>query len=119
MSPLDPLSSLFVALVLTEAIELIVAVLLGYGKREIQAILAINVLTNPVLNYLLLVNSAYALVSVNFGIMFVLESIIILAEWKLLEYALNRSGNSILRLSIAANVSSYFFGVIFLGWKGF
>jgi hypothetical protein len=101
------------ALFLTIAIELVVAFFFGFRKKsEIVAIVFVNLLTNPVLNYLLLVNNHFSFFKINLAITLFLELLVVLAEWKLLAYALQEKSKRILAMSFAMNFCSYIAGVL-------
>ena len=101
------------ALFLTIAIELVVALFFGFRKKsEIVAIVFVNLLTNPVLNYLLLVNNHFSFFKITLVIILFLELLVVLAERKLLLYALQEKSNRILVLSFAMNFCSYIAGVL-------
>jgi hypothetical protein len=105
------------AFLLTEIIEVAVAILLGYRrKHEIGAVLVVNLLSNPLLNYLLFLNDHYGFMSVtNLGIL-LLELAVVLLEWAGLVFALRqRSAVRLLFLSAAMNSCSYFAGVLIFG----
>lgn len=101
------------ALFLTIAIELVVALFFGFRKKlEILAIVFVNLLTNPVLNYLLLVNNHFSFFKITLVIILFLELLVVLAERKLLLYALQEKSNRILVLSFAMNFCSYIAGIL-------
>ena len=105
------------ALLLTEVIEVSVALLLGFrSRREIAAVILVNLVTNPCLNYLLLLNRYLGLVPINLPIILALEAGVVLVEWGLLVYALHRNPMSLLRLSFAMNACSYLAGTLVFGW---
>jgi hypothetical protein len=107
------INNYLLALFLTIAIELVVAFFFGFRKKsEIVAIIFVNLLTNPVLNYLLLVNNHFSFFKINLVITLFLELLVVLAEWKLLVYALQEKSNRILVLSFAMNFCSYIAGVL-------
>jgi len=107
------ISNLFLALFLTIAIELIVSFILGFrNKKEIIAIILINIITNPVLNYLLLINNYFNIFKANVFIVLFLEVLIVLAEWKLLVYIIEGKSYKLLKLSFMINFCSYIAGVL-------
>lgn len=96
-------------LFLTEIIEACTAYLLGYrGKRFYIVLILINILTNPLLNFILIVLYYFHIES--FIITPILEVFVVIGEWKLFEYALGKSKRSYLLLSIIINLSSYLIG---------
>lgn len=103
-----------IALLLTIVIEVIVAIFFGYRKKlEIVAIIIINLITNPLLNYLLFINNNYfGITHVNSVIILFLEIIVILVEWLLLRYILQKNPNKLFVLSLTMNFCSYIVGVL-------
>jgi hypothetical protein len=110
---IDYLISSAEALVLTIAIEAGIVWLLGWrSKPVIWAVVLINVITNPLLNYLLLVNNNYQLITQTNALIFSLEAGVIIAEWRLLAYVLRRRDYKILWLSALINTSSFLGGLL-------
>lgn len=98
------------ALVMTEIIETGTAYLLGYrGKRFYIVLILINILTNPLLNFILTVLYYFHIES--FIITPVLEAFVVIGEWKLFEYALGKGERSYLLLSLIINLASYLIGL--------
>lgn len=65
---------LLLALLSTVIIETAVAWLFKLrSKREIRTVILINIITNPLLNYLILVNAYFQLIAHTFGLVLVLE----------------------------------------------
>lgn len=107
------ISSYLLALFLTIIIELAVAFFLGFRKKlEIITIVFVNLLTNPILNYLLLVNDHFSFFKSSLLIILFLEVIIVLIEWKLLVFALQENSKKLLALSLVMNFCSYIAGVL-------
>jgi hypothetical protein len=110
------ISNYLPALFLTIAVELMVAFLFGFRKKlEITAIVFVNLLTNPILNYLLLVNDHFSFFKTNLLVILFLEFLVVLIEWKLLVFALQEKTNKLLILSFAMNSCSYMTGVLIFG----
>ncbi|MBV8212405.1 MAG: hypothetical protein JOZ08_04165 [Verrucomicrobia bacterium] len=104
------------ALLLTEIVEITVALLLGYRRpREIIAVFLVNLVTNPSLNYLLFLNDQFGIVRHRFPLMLFLESGVVLVEWALLVFALRGSRKSLFILSLTMNTCSYLIGVLIFG----
>ncbi len=107
------ISSYLLALFLTIVIELAVAFFFGFRKKiEIATIVFVNLLTNPILNYLLLVNYHFSFFKSSLLIIFLLEVAIVLIEWKLLVFALQEKPKKLLALSLTMNFCSYIAGVL-------
>jgi membrane-bound ClpP family serine protease len=101
-----------VSLLLTIVIEGAVAFLLGFRKKQFfLALTLINVITNPTLNYLLLVLGSLG-IEVTLIRVFLLEIVVVIAEWGLLAYAFGRPARRFLILSILANAASFLAGVL-------
>lgn len=106
-------SNLILALALTVVIEIIVAILLGYRKKwELLTIVLINVITNPILNYILIVNSYFNWLSINIFIVISLEVIVVIVEWLLLKYTFRKDSKKLLILSVAMNATSFLVGLL-------
>jgi hypothetical protein len=106
-------SVLFIALLITILVEATVAIVLGYRKKlEIATIILINIITNPLLNYLLFMTNYLGIIRVNtIGVLF-LELIIVLVEWLLLRFVLQQDPKKLFVLSLAMNLCSYLAGVL-------
>ncbi|HMB25327.1 MAG: hypothetical protein ACM33V_08630 [Chloroflexota bacterium] len=101
------------ALLLTIIVEGCVAYLLGLRSRQsMLAVLAINVLTQPALNYLLLV-LAYLNVNVTFLLIVVLEILVVIVEWRLLVYIFRAPKRRFLAVSLLGNALSFLIGLLF------
>jgi hypothetical protein len=108
----DLLSALFFTLV----IEVAVAYLLGFkDKKEILAVICVNLITNPALNYFLWANNSYNFISVDTKLIYLLETLIVFTEWRLLVFALREDEKQLLILAILMNVCSYVFGLVIFG----
>ncbi len=108
---------LIFALVLTEICELLVAFLLKYRKREeLLAIFGINLITNPILNYGILVNSQLQLISFSIPLLLLLEIIIIIVEAKILIFIMKKPIKEMFFLSFAINFTSFIIGIIIFGF---
>jgi|WetSurMetagenome_2_1015567.scaffolds.fasta_scaffold187166_3 hypothetical protein len=104
------------ALLLTVALEGGVAWLFGFRTGKSQLIVAmVNCITNPILNLLLLA-LAWQGVPVSLLLVTLLEVLVVLVEWRLLEYNLGGSKGRLLLLSFAANTTSFLAGVV-LFWR--
>ncbi len=101
------------ALALTIFIETGVAWLLAYRRKtEIAAVICVNVITNPALNYFLLLKGVFGAAPATLLLVLFLEAGIVFVEWLLLWFALRRDPLKILFLSFAMNACSYLAGVI-------
>ncbi|HEX2994891.1 MAG TPA: hypothetical protein VHP14_08705 [Anaerolineales bacterium] len=101
------------ALLLTILVEGCVAYLLGLRSRQsLLAVLAINVLTQPALNYLLLV-LVYLNVNVTFMLIIALEILVVILEWQLLVYIFRAPTRRFLAVSFLGNALSFLVGLLF------
>lgn len=97
-------------LALTEIIEALAAFLSGYrDKKFFIVLILINIITNPLLNCILTI--LYYFHIETFIITPVLETFVVLGEWKLFEYALGKGERSYLLLSLIINLASYLIGL--------
>ncbi len=100
------------ALLLTVTIEVGIAYLLGFRKKEyLLAFVMINVITNLSLNYLILVLS-YLNIEVTFGLILLLETLVVIVEWQLLVYIFREPKGRFLITSILANAASFSIGLL-------
>lgn len=100
------------ALALTLATETLIAVILGYRTRtELQAIVLVNLMSHPLLHYLMYANAYAGLVDPFMAPAFLEFSVIIL-EWGLLVYALRGKPLRMLGLSACMNLGSWGFGAL-------
>lgn len=82
------MSFLFLPLIGTVIVELSFGYLLGYrNKKAILSLIAVNILTNPILNLLFFINNIS--LKINYWyILFFLEILIVIFEWKIIKYLL-------------------------------
>ncbi len=107
---------LLIALLLTVAIEGGVAWLLGFRTASSQLAMAmINCVTNPALNYVLLV-LAWRGVSVTIPLLIPLEVLVVMVEWELLVYVFEKPKRRLFTLSLVANTASFLAGLL-IYWR--
>ena len=104
-----------VPLLVTIAVEVAVAVLLGFRRRnELAAVALVTVFTFPILSLIL---AAFTLSDLDRGwylaALLALETAVVLAEWKLLAYALRRE-QRVLLISATMNAASFLVGLFLL-----
>ena len=110
--------NLISALLLTEAVEFAAAYFMGYRGREFYITLAlVNIITNPLLNYILIVLCTFKLLHFPLITVLILEISVIVGEWRILSYAMGKKGKTFLGLSIVMNISSYLTGILIFGFK--
>ena len=105
------------ALFVTILVESVVAMLLGYRKKlEIATIILINLITNPLMNYLIIIGVFLApsdRVSTIITTLF-LEIVVVFVEWLLLRFALRSDSKKLFVLSLVMNVCSFIAGFIII-----
>jgi hypothetical protein len=107
------IAALIIPLLFTILVEVIVAIIFGYrSKLEIATVILINLITNPILNYFLLVDGQIRLISINLQLILFLEVVIVLSEWMLLKFTLKQSSKKLLLLSIVMNFCSVMAGIV-------
>lgn len=113
---MEIIGNLLIALLFTLLVELVIAIFFGFKtKIDFIAIVLVNLITNPTLNYWLLLNRNFSLIEINLTSTLLLELIVILVEWKLLVFSLPRKSKRLLVLSLIMNVCSYTLGFLVLG----
>ncbi|MDP4089699.1 MAG: hypothetical protein Q8930_10580 [Bacillota bacterium] len=104
---------LFTALVFTEVIECLTAYILGVRRRDYYiAIVAINAITNPLLNYLLAL-LLFAGIHVVLLWELALEALVVFSEWRMLSYVFPKD-KRLFRLALIMNAASYLIGKLIL-----
>jgi hypothetical protein len=105
------------ALILTIAVEILIALLLGLRRKtELTAVLLINLITNPALNFLLALNNQYRLIHQTTILTLCLEVLVVFIEWKLLVYALRLNNKKAFVLSLSMNAASFLAGLIIFSY---
>jgi hypothetical protein len=106
------LSNYIIALVLSIIIEISVAYLMGYKeKKYLLAILAINFVTHPILNYFILI-LGFAQINLNLLLVGLLEVGVIFAEWGLLIHMFHKPKDKLFILSLVTNLVSFIAGIL-------
>jgi len=110
------------ALLLTLAVELPVAALLGLrSRRALTAVVAVNLLTNPALNLalvLLSIGGVRAGTPMSWLTVALLEVVAFVIEWLLLARVLGVSRRRMWRTVLAMNVASFAVGLAVFGVRG-
>ncbi|MDB5190285.1 MAG: hypothetical protein JWN49_611 [Parcubacteria group bacterium] len=114
---MDVLSALVIPLLLTLAAELAVAWCFGFRtSTQYFAITAINLITNPVLNFILLLYGYVTSSSMPFIGIALLEVIVVLPEYLLLTFSLPQLKKSrAFVFVLIANIASFALGLLVLG----
>ena len=104
---------LLTALFLSILIECVIAFVFGFRQRSLfLAVVAINLITNPILNYLILIIQSLALFRVDFFILLIFELVVVFVEWRLLAFSAFGNANKLLLLSLAMNLCSLASGLL-------
>ena len=111
---------MLISLTITIIIEVGISLVLGYRKRDIINILLVNILTNPLLNSVIVaINYYYGLKARNISLI-ILEILVVLCEGFIYQkYLQKRKINGYL-LSLILNISSYGLGLLInkiIYWK--
>ena len=103
---------MLLALALTLAVELSVAVLFGLRSRpQILAVVYVNLLTNPALN--LIIDAVwFAAPTAYVPTLVVLEAVVIVVEWRVLLWAIGGCSRRLLPLAAAMNAASVAVGLL-------
>jgi hypothetical protein len=111
-----PISEMLFALLITIAVECLTAFVLGYREKvQIYIVVLVNVITNPLLNYILMVMRFIWHANVNIYLIMLLEAAVIIIEWRIMAYALRVESKKLLILSAVMNGVSYGVGVLIFG----
>ena len=99
-------------LIITTIVEVILALIMGYRKRDLIYVLLVNILTNPLVNsFTILANVYYGLKYRNITLL-ILEILAFLVEGLIYsKYLEKRKMNGYL-LSLILNIASYVIGVL-------
>jgi hypothetical protein len=109
------LNNFLLPLLLTITIEGILAFALGYrGKVFFAVLVLVNIMTNPVLNYSLVLLYMFNLQQFRPVVLLLLEVLVVFAEWKLFRFALLKDAKALLVLSAVINTGSFLIGLLFL-----
>lgn len=104
---------MFILLLLTVLIETPIAWALGYQSRnEVLAVILASVITNPPLNCILALCAAYK-ITTGAPLVLVLEAAVVIAEWRILLYALGGGRRRHFKTSLIINAASYLSGSLF------
>lgn len=92
-------------------IELVVAGIIGYRQiKELLSVVAVNMLTHPVLTVLVMWLASIGLY--NFWLLVVMEIVVVLIEWQVLQFALRKRDKALLLLAFVMNAVSFGIGLL-------
>lgn len=102
-----------IALSLTILLEWVVVIAFGFrGRSVFFAVVAINFITNPILNYSILIIQSLNLFRVDFFVLLIFELIVVLVEWRLLVFSVCGRPKKLLMLSLVMNLFSFASGLL-------
>ena len=103
---------MFISLLCTLIIEITIAFILRYRKKDLLNVLLVNVLTNPLLNSsIVAINYFYGLKIRNICL-YVFEVLVILTEGYIYNKYLERKKINGYLLSLILNIASYVIGLL-------
>jgi len=109
----DVFVGLLTALFLSILIECVIAFAFGFRERNLfLAVATINLITNPILNYSILVIQSLNLFRVDFFVLLIFEFGVVVVEWKLLAFSAFGKAKKLLLLSLAMNSCSFVSGLL-------
>ncbi len=112
---IDPIRIFFSPLLLTIIVESGVAFFFGLrNKTEIGAVCLVNVITNPIMNFLLFANYYFNYFIQPTVFLLVLEVVVVLVEGSLLLIILRTDPKKMYVLSIVMNTCSFVAGLLIL-----
>ena len=96
--------------ILTVIVEVIIGLFFGFRRlREIAAIILVNLITNPALNYILSMFKLSIFTSQGIFTIIILEALVIIAEYLLLRYTFPyKETRKLLTMVITMNVITTF-----------
>ncbi len=107
------INNFIVPLLLTIIIECIVAFLLGYRRKKLFiCVILVNFITNPFLNYIIILISYLGLIKLYLFFVIPLEIAVVFVEWGILQYTLGLGRKKMFLLSFLMNLTSYAIGLL-------
>lgn len=102
-------------LLITIIIEVLVALLLNYREgRLLLLIIVVNLMTNPLMNFISILIYQLGLSAFFYEIIILLEVLLIPLEWQLLSYAFPDKKKELFKLSAMMNLCSFTLGLVLL-----
>ncbi len=103
---------MIISLICTIVIEVVVALILGYRKKDIINVLLVNILTNPLLNSsIVAINYYYGLKTRNICLI-IFEILVVLIEGVIYQKYLERNKINGYILSLILNIASCGLGML-------
>lgn len=100
------------SLLITIIVEIIFAVILQYRKKDLLNVLLVNILTNPLLNSLIVYINYYYGLRVRNIVLIILEIIVVIIEGMIYQKYLERKKLNGYQLSLILNIISFVLGLI-------
>ena len=101
-----------IALLLAILVECAIAAVFGFRERRVfLAVVAINLITNPILNFSILIIRSLNLFRVDFFVLLIFELLVVVVEWRMLVFSVSESSKKLLMLSLVMNLCSFASGV--------
>ena len=103
---------MLISLTCTLIIEISIAFILGYRKKDLLNVMLVNILTNPLLNSsVVAINYYYGLKARNISV-YILEVLVVLIEGFIYYKYLERKKINGFLLSLILNIASYGIGLL-------
>ena len=103
---------MLISLICTIVIEITFAFMLGYRKKDLINVLLVNILTNPLLNSVIVaINYYYGLEARNISLL-ILEILVVLVEGFVYSKYLTKKNINGYLLSLVLNIASYGLGLL-------
>ena len=100
------------SLLITIIVEITIAIILKYRKKDLLNILLVNILTNPLLNSLTVyINFYYGLTIRNISLI-IMEILVVIIEGMIYQKYLGKRNINGYMLSLILNISSYCCGLL-------
>lgn len=106
------------SLILTLGIELFIAFILNIrDKKNLSIIIAINIITHPLLGLFVRLNHTFKFINFNLINIILIELLIILIEFLLLKIYLQKNFKESIILSISINAVSFLSGLLIFDYQ--
>jgi len=110
---IDAIENFAVALVLTIFAEWFIVYLFGFrDKKTFLAVMLVNLITNPLMNFFISFLQGLNLFAFNFFSLLIIELAVVVVEWQMLVYSLIGDSKKFLFVSLAMNMFSFSCGLI-------
>lgn len=112
---------MLICLILTIAIELLVAIIIGVkDKLDLINVILVNILTNPLLVSIVNIVNIYSKnITISYIVLAILEIVVVFVEGLIYKKYLKYNKVNAINLSIVLNICSYFIGYFVLNLLGY